>query len=101
MSGIKDALLGDTPYVPTEFHGETYDAERDFERLAAQARKVADALSDFEWHTLAWLSEQTGAPEASVSARIRGLRKAGFSTERRYVEGGLHEYRLIRRGRAA
>lgn len=42
--------------------------------LKPQTRKVFDALSDGHWHTLRQLSDASGAPEASVSARMRDLR---------------------------
>lgn len=46
----------------------------DPERLTRQARKVYDAMVDGHWHTLRELSDLSGAPEASVSARLRDLR---------------------------
>ena len=36
-----------------DFDGETYETERDGERLAGQLGRVRDALLDREWHTLA------------------------------------------------
>ena len=80
-----------------DFDGATYDPGRDSERLNRQLVAVRRAMSDFEWHTLYALSLITGAPEASVSARLRDLRKAkhgGRIVERRYVGDGLWEYRL-------
>jgi len=83
-------------YRPS-FDGPTFNEARDTERLSAQWRSVYDALADGDWHTLADLSHKAGAPEASVSARIRDLRKPKFGGHvivRRYVRRGLHEYRL-------
>ena len=80
-----------------DFDGATYDPERDGERLHKQLKAVRVALSDHEWHTLYALSIITGAPEASVSARLRDLRKAkngSHTVERRYAGDGLWEYRL-------
>jgi hypothetical protein len=54
-------------------------------------------MLDHQWHTLADLAT-TGDPEASVSARLRDLRKpkfGGFHIERRYVSAGLWAYRLL------
>lgn len=79
------------------FDGQTYNAARDRDRLGAQMERVFDAMSDHQWHTLPHLSEVTGDPEASVSARLRDLRKQRFgahSIERKYVERGLFTYRL-------
>jgi hypothetical protein len=49
------------------------------------------------WWTLPQLAAATGYPEASISARIRDLRKpkfGGHTVERRHVSKGLWEYRL-------
>ena len=77
--------------------GATYDAERDCLRLNRQARAVYDLMIDGRWRTLAVISERTCEPEASVSARLRDLRKARFGShtvERRYVANGIWEYRV-------
>jgi hypothetical protein len=58
--------------------GATYVAPFDRDRLNRQARAVFDAMADGLWHTLSELSYATGAPEASVSARLRDLRKPRF-----------------------
>ena len=79
------------------FGGETYDRTRDRERLKAQLSRVRRMMTDYEWHTLAELASWTGDPEASVSARLRDLRKdkfGGYAIDRRYVEAGLWEYRM-------
>ena len=81
-----------------DFDGETYERARDHARLNAQLARVLTVLKDGQWHTLAGLSAQTGDPEASISARVRDLRKekfGGYVVERRYVESGLFEYRLL------
>ena len=82
-----------------DFDGATYDRERDHVRLGAQAMRVWHVLLDEQWHTLSELSRRTGDPEASVSARIRDLRKAkfgGHEVERDFVSRGLWRYRLVR-----
>ncbi len=76
--------------------GSTYDRERDFERLNDQQQKVWSVVRDGEWHTLAGIAEKTGCPEASVSARLRDLRKLGCTVDREYVSGGLWRYRVTR-----
>lgn len=103
MSGLKDALLGDTPYVlspPTTFQGETYLHDRDYARLNAQCQRVFNEMRDGKYHTLRELAEQTGDPEASISARLRDIRAAlrpnGFDIGREYVRRGLHRYRIQR-----
>lgn len=84
-----------------EFDGRTYQPEHDRERLNSQLRRVFDTMEDGLWRTLAEISEATGDPQASVSARIRDLRKVkfgGFSVDKRRRGEpmvGLWEYRLV------
>ncbi len=69
-------------------------------RYDSQWRLVLAALSERprRWLTLAYLSRVTGAPEASVSAQIRNLRKVRYGSRevrRRYRPSeGKWEYRL-------
>lgn len=84
-------LLDWTPPKPL---GHTFKADRDGPRLAEQAVKVQRFMADGAWHTLKEIAAATGAPEASSSARLRDLRRAGFTVERRHVQNGLHEYRV-------
>lgn len=80
--------------------GSTYVHERDGVRLHKQHERVLLALRNGAWWTLAQLSTHTGDPEASVSARLRDLRKPRFGSheiDRRYVRRGLFEYRLVKR----
>lgn len=85
-----------------EFDGDTYDHDRDHMRLGAQAQRVADLISDGQWRTLEEIASATGDPQASVSARLRDLRKPKFGrheVERRQRHDdvpGLYEYRLAR-----
>lgn len=81
------------------FDGSTYDPARDRARLQRQLARVREIMRDGQWRTLAELAAETGAPEASVSARLRDLRKQKFGAlfvERRRVPGenGLHTYRV-------
>jgi hypothetical protein len=56
-------------------------------------------MIDWEWHTLSELHILTGDPEASVSARLRDLRKkkfGGYDVLRRRVLGlKIYEYRVV------
>lgn len=79
------------------FDGRTYAAGRDGGRLAAQYTAVMRYMADQQWHTLAEIAEAVGAPEASVSARLRDARKkrnGGHVVERQYVSHGLWQYRM-------
>jgi hypothetical protein len=85
------------PETVAHFDGETYAPRRDYGRLHAQLTRVYAILRDGTWHTLPELARKTGDPEASISARIRDLRKVKFggrTIQRRYVDRGLHEYRM-------
>lgn len=66
----------------------------DRERLGRQAAKVLGFALGAGWVTLRQISIVTGAPEASVSARLRGLRKDGFTVERRKGSLSFWEYRV-------
>lgn len=87
--------------LPVDFphrDGATYDHARDGRRLSLQHNRVLAFMRDGQWHTLEAISKATGDPQASVSARLRDLRKDRFGAhliERRYVRRGLFEYRLV------
>jgi len=68
----------------------------DHKRLGAQLVKVRDYMLKSSWRTLRQISDATGAPEASVSARLRDLRHMGFSvkTVRAREGGALYLYRV-------
>lgn len=91
------------PPPPEEFHagGATFDATLDAARLGAQMARVRDLMADGRWRTLREIAQATGAPEASVSARLRDLRKERHGShvvEARRRKGaeskGLWEYRV-------
>jgi len=80
-----------------DFDGETYERDRDHSRLKAQLDSVFAVMKDHNWHTLSEISALTGAPEQSVGARLRDLRKEKFGghvIERQYIEAGLWHYRF-------
>src|SRR6266446_4572717 len=58
--------------------GSTYVHERDGQRLALQHNRVLAVMRDGREHTLAEIALITRDPEASVSARLRDLRKPRF-----------------------
>ena len=98
MSDQGDLFGRELPAELPHHDGDTYEPARDKLRLNAQQRRVYEAMRDGRWRSLADVSEDTGDPEASVSARLRDLRKpkfGGFTVERRHVGGGLHQYRLL------
>ncbi len=95
--------MADLPLFPGEhirpdFDGKTYERGRDRARLTAQLDAVRMFMRDQDWHTLEQISKATGAPQASVSARLRDLRKPKFgrhTIERSHVTRGLFRYRML------
>lgn len=86
------------PQIFGDRAGITFDRKRDLTRLNAQAMRVFQAMQSGEWKTLREISEKTGDPEASVSARLRDLRSpklGGFDVQREYVGKGLWRYRVL------
>jgi hypothetical protein len=84
-----------------DFDGSTYEPRHDKIRLNAQLSRVFNAISDKQWHTPEALVERTGDEWASISARLRDLRKerfGGHKVGRRRKPGeerkGIFEYRL-------
>jgi len=71
--------------------------EADAPRLTGQLQRIYDYIKDGEWHTLQQIASTTGAPEASVSAQLRNLRKPRFGAHqitKTHVGEGLYLYRL-------
>ena len=68
------------PVTAPDFDGVTYDPERDKARLTGQLERVYEVVRHGDWHTLASIAAITGAPEGSVSARLRDLRKEKFGS---------------------
>lgn len=86
------------PKIEGDRDGVTYDRARDLSRLNNQARLVFDAMRYGDWRSLAEIAAITGAPEASISARLRDFRKptmGGFTVQRRRLDGGLWQYRVM------
>lgn len=86
------------------FDGATYDAEIDGARLGSQLERVRDLMLDGTWRTIPEIRNAVRRPdelmsEASISARLRDLRKekfGGYVVEHRRVrESGLWEYRVL------
>jgi hypothetical protein len=101
---IQAHMFDEPLYYPPEdapgFDGSTYSHAFDYERLNAQTKRVYELIKDGEWRTLDEISTATGDPPASVSARLRDLRKAAFGSHliERRARGersrGLFEYSM-------
>ena len=84
---------------PTFFDGETITPSLDNVRLATLMERVTLFMGDNQWHTLREIADRCRGSEASVSARLRDLRKDRHGN--RYVSKqrvkdapGLWQYRL-------
>ena len=78
------------------FEGATYDEALDYNRLSTQINDVLNILLDQQWHKMQDIASDISAPEPSVSAQIRNLRKekhGGYVINRRRV-GNTYEYQL-------
>jgi hypothetical protein len=89
-----------TAETAPSFDGETYEEEVDHERLGAQFLRVFAVVRDGHWRSLKAISLACGDPEASVSARLRDMRKkkfGGHNVERERVDDdrGLFVYRVL------
>lgn len=102
MAQAQLALLPGFAPVP-HFDGETFEPKLDAARLGSQLKAVEQILLDGQWHTipqvaLALRKKALSCTEASISARIRDLRKArfgGYDVQRqRSNRDGLFEYRI-------
>ena len=81
-----------------DFVGAGYVHERDSQRLTNQIVRIHKLMADGEWRTLPSIFVSTNAPEASASAQLRHLRKVRFGShvvQKRHIQNGLHEYRLL------
>jgi len=82
---------------PDAFAGESYDPQRDFHRLHGQLRRVYDVMKDGQWHSVNEMVAACGGTAASITARVRDLRKQKFGArkvDRRHVKDGFFLYRL-------
>lgn len=66
----------------------TLDPQIDGPRLAAQLARVRDAVACGGWLTLRWIAWAADCPEASASARLRELRRYGWTVERKRAAPG-------------
>lgn len=83
-----------------DFKGDDYDPKLDYARLNTQNEKIFHVMKEMKWLTLSEINALTDAPEASISAHLRCLRRPSFGSyviERRRrgdQKSGLCEYRL-------
>ena len=73
--------------------GETYEPNADAARLGDQFGRVRALMEDGAWRTIQEISAATGDPEASASARLRDMRRAGYTVHRERVGPGRGTWR--------
>ncbi len=81
------------------FDGNDYVHSRDSSRLTGQIQRIYNTIQNGNWFTLGELADLTGAPEASISAQLRNLRKQRFGNhiiEKKHLDNGLYSYRLVK-----
>lgn len=84
-----------------QFDGATYLPLFDQKRLEGQYEKVFAVMAHGGWWTLRQLANICECSEASISARIRDMRKekrGGHTVNRRRGrcwDSGIHEYQLV------
>ena len=87
-----------TTTIDIAFDGATYDHRFDYERLHGQLKAVFELMRDGRWRTLSDIGTAVEGSEASLSARLRDLRKAKYGAhqiQRESVGGGLFRYRMV------
>lgn len=79
------------------FHGPDV-TRKDEKRLTGLLQRVYDFMADGRWHTLSEIRDACGGSEASVSARLRDLRRperGKYTIEReRTSEPGVFVYKM-------
>lgn len=95
------------PNETPQFFGETFDPHVDGPRLESQQARVESLMADGFWRTLAGISAElrrrhpgTKDTEASISARLRDMRRRGWTIHRERVHSmsGLYQYRAVKNG---
>jgi hypothetical protein len=94
-----------TRYDAPLFGGKTFDEELDSARLTKNLEKIRDYMLSHEGFRTPseirrWLNLP---PETEITARLRDLRKPKFgayevTARRRWLGGGVYEYRVRRSG---
>jgi hypothetical protein len=79
------------------FDGSTYSPELDHKRLTGMLHRIYAVLSNGRWYTLRELSQLANGTEASISARLRDLRKVRFGShtiDKKREANGLWRYKM-------
>lgn len=86
---------------PFRFNGSDYESAFDDVRLTGQLKLIYSLMIDGKWRTLGEIEVITKAPQSSISAQLRHLRKDRFGNHiinkrpRGDRSHGLFEYQLL------
>ena len=102
LSAAQDAHRKPHKRVRTpHFDGPDYVPKLDRARLTGQLERIYGVMQDGQWRTLRELAVAARAPESSVSAQLRHLRKERFGSyvvekrRREPLDAGIFEYRVL------
>jgi hypothetical protein len=93
MTAIQLDLLAYKPKKPRRI-GSTFSEANDGPRLERQYDRVLRVILDGKKRTLRELANESGAPEASASARFREIRANGYPCRDQDEGGGRWVYWL-------
>ncbi len=87
--------MNPTLFELTTFKGSTVTQD-DVPRLTSQLARVRKLMLDGKWRTLRQIADEAGpGSEASMSARLRDLRREGLTVEGKDMKKGLWIYRIV------
>ena len=93
------------PSETPQFFGDTFSPAQDGERLTTQQAQVEAVMADGFWRTLPNICTElrrrhpgSKHGEASISARLRDMRRRGWKVERERTRpgSGLYQYRAVK-----
>ena len=100
---LQSSLLN--PHETPQFFGDTFSPAQDGERLTTQQHQVEAVMADGYWRTLANICSELRRRnpsnkhgEASISARLRDMRRRGWKVERQRTRpgSGLFQSRAVK-----
>jgi len=93
------------PNETPQIFGETFSPSLDGQRLTLQQAQVESVMSDGFWRTLPNIGSElrrrhpgSKHGEASISARLRDMRRRGWKVVREHTrpDSGLYQYRAVK-----
>ena len=94
---MEQTRIRDYPINHKTTFGDSYNPNKDGQRIKKQHEKIRDIMIDGVWRTLSNIESLTSYPQASISAQLRHLRKqkfGGYIVLKRRKGIGLWEYKI-------